>query len=221
MCIHPAGWPFHAPTTASARAESWRRQVRDSQESKGKRMAYADCIPEPPPWQARVVLCDKALAGARRYDLREGLHVGNGPRGTAVAPPCGALSLARAAGWTCATGPWCSHGARTGGATRHRSVRASAERLSAHAPIPPFSLRVRRGRRSGTRRVGTPGAPVSAHSLCAGRRNGARTDGFLAVCAGPTALGPFICSENRQIHNSVCGRRLRPPRYVVVGGARW
>ena len=33
------------------------------------------------------------------------------------------------------------------------------------SPIPPFSLRVRRGRRSGTRRVGTPGAPVSAHSL--------------------------------------------------------
>ena len=63
-------------------------------------MAYAYCVPEPPPWRARVVLCDKALAGARRYDLREGLHVGSGPRGTAAAPPCVALSLARAAGWT-------------------------------------------------------------------------------------------------------------------------
>ena len=46
-------------------------------------------------------------------------------------------------------------------------------------------------------------------------------DGFLAVCAGPTAFGPFICSGNRQIHNSVCGRHVRPPRYVVLGGARF
>lgn len=54
--------------------------------------------------------------------------------------------------------------------------------------------------------AGKPPAVVVArwcYLMCAGRRNGARTDGFLAVCAGPTALGPFICSGNRQIHNSM------------------
>lgn len=48
---------------------------------------------------------------------------------------------------------------------------------------------------------GTAGrAHVRVRSVRAGRRNGARTDGFLAVCAGPTALG---VSSSREADKSI------------------
>ena len=71
VCIPGAPGPFHAPTTAAARAESWRRQVRDSQESKGKRMAYASVRPR----AATVAGARGAvtrLEDAPSYDLRGG-----------------------------------------------------------------------------------------------------------------------------------------------------
>ena len=51
------------------------------------------------------------------------------------------------------------------------------------------------GKMPGTGRSGALPVEAGAGRFRAGRRNGARTDGFLAVCAGPTALGVSACWE--------------------------
>lgn len=133
VCIHPAGWPFHAPTTAAARAESWRRQVRDSQERRGK--AHGIRFGASPSRRRGGRAC-----GSVR-ERRGGRALGLGSRGTTdwkknptrQAPTTMFVATMAAHVWT----------------PDHLAV------LAASAP----------GRTLRHRMVGTPGAPVSAHSL--------------------------------------------------------
>ena len=214
VCIHPAGWPFHAPTTAAARAESWRRQVRDSQESKGKRMAYALVRPRA-----------ATVAGARGSvrERRGGRALGLGSRGTTdwkknptrQAPTTMFVATMAAHVWT----------------PDHPAV------LAASAP----------GRTLRHRMVGTPGAPVSAHSLgertpwiSLSRLTSPRTHGARARCSDGLrwtgarssrraqsglhrlfGLRSALASakvQSASTHPASCvGRGLS----LVVGGARW
>ena len=97
------------------------------------------------------------------------------------------------------------------------------------SPISPFSLRVRRGGRSGTGWWERPERPSRRTRWVRGRR-GFRSHGLLARVlmahgrAAPMgyvglARGPLVAPRAVTIGYAVCGRRLRLPRYVVLGGA--
>ena len=193
MCIHPAGWPFHAPTTAAARAESWRRQVRDSQESKGKRMAYALVRPRAATVAGARGSCESGGVDGRWALARGARQIGRKTPLAKRQPPC----LSRR--WRPTSGrptiPPFSLRAHRGG----RSGTGWWERPER----PSRRTRLVRGRR-GFRSHGLLARVLMAHGRAAPM-------GYVGL-----ARGPLVAPRAVSIGYSACGRHLRPPRYKVL-----